>query len=136
MGIKIQVPLDEWDEERDRDFFSEWEDVFNEMGAEKILYNSVSYWGYGGWLDIDILLKNGKVVSYEYGFDSCCDRLDYCWDEDESSCDEIADDIRTHITTFDSIDQYIAWVDTLPDDIDGENERRVALKKSGLAREV
>jgi hypothetical protein len=45
MGIKIQVPLDEWDKERDQDFFKAWETIFNDKyRAQRVLYVSVSYW--------------------------------------------------------------------------------------------
>ena len=123
MSIRVQVPLYEWDKERDRDYFKEWEDVFNDKyDAQEVIYKSVSYWGWGGWLDIDILLRDGRVLSYEYGFDSCCDRL-------ECACSsEIDEDITTHATFFDNIGQYVDWVETLPDEMGGptgtvDNER-------------
>jgi hypothetical protein len=94
-----------------------------------------------------MLCQDGRVLSYEYNFDSCCDRLEGCAynDDDEGdteeSCVEIDEDITTHATFFDTLGQYISWVDTLPDEMGGqtgmvENDRRTALKESGFAEEV
>jgi len=122
--------MDYADEEEQREFFDAWENVLEGMGAQKVLFCSSSYWGYGGSIDIDILLSDGRILSYEYAFDSCCDRLEGSCEDGEST--EIEEDIETHATYFDDIDQYDKWVDTLPDEEYGareENERKVFRRK-------
>ena len=124
MTLKIGSYMTYVEEEEDRAVFQSWELVFEAMGIEKVLYCSCSYWGYGGDLEIDLLLKDGRVASYDYAFDSCCDRLDY-----EHNGTEVEEDIKTHTTFFDTLTQYDEWVDTLPDN-EWDDESRVKVKKA------
>jgi hypothetical protein len=89
-------------------FFKDWENVVNDLGAKTVLFCDVDYCSYDGWLEFDILLDDGRVISYAYGFDSCCDRL--CGADKK----KIKEDIKQESTFFDNIEQYDAWVDTLP----------------------
>ena len=104
----------------DKDYFQAWEDILNEMGAKKVLFCEITYYGYGGSIDFDILLEDGKIISYSYGFDSCCDRLTCACTK------EIDEDIRQESTFFDNMKQYNAWVDTLPDNNVFCKERKAA----------
>jgi hypothetical protein len=125
--LDLKQYMDYAEDEKDRGFFEAWETIFEGIGAQKVLFCSSSYWGYGGSIDIDILLSDGRVLSYEYGFDSCCDRLEGACEEGGDNTD-IEEDITTHATYFDNLTQYDAWVDTLPPDGWGdwkeENERK------------
>jgi len=117
-------------DDKNKDFFGPWESVFEGMGAQEVLFCSSSYWGYGGSIDIDILLSDGRVLSYGYAFDSCCDRLEGSCDDGEET--EIIEDVEQHATYFDDLAQYDAWVDTLPDNIYrpyGEDERKIFRRK-------
>lgn len=126
--LNIGSYMDYVDEDRGRDFFENWECAFQDMGIDKVLYCSCSYWGYGGSLELDILLNDGRVVSYDYAFDSCCDRLDY-----SSEQKDIDDDIMQHATFFDDLVQYDSWVDMLPkdpyDDVDENNRKNAKIRR-------
>lgn len=128
--MHLKQYMDYVDDDEQRDFFEAWELVFEGMGTQKVLFCSSSYWGYGGSIDIDILLSDGRVLSYEYAFDSCCDRLEGTCDDEDNNRD-IEEDIKTHATYFDDLALYDRWVDTLPRDFDGEdNERRIFRRKN------
>ena len=113
------------------DYFDPWESVFMTLGGVKVMFCSSSYWGYGGSIDIDILLLDGRVLSYNYAFDSCCDRLEGTCDDEDSK--EIEEDVKQEATFFDDLAQYNKWVDTLPADGWGEfkeeNERKIFRRK-------
>jgi hypothetical protein len=127
MSIQLQQYMD-YAEDDESKFFDPWESVFEDMGGRTVLFCSSSYWGYGGSIDIDILLSDGRVLSYNYAFDSCCDRLEGSCDEDNNN-PEIEEDVKQEATFFDDLVQYNAWVDTLPADGWGdfkeENVRKV-----------
>ncbi len=126
MGINLRQYMDYADSEEDKDFFKIWENALISLGAKDILFCTSDYWGYGGSIDFDVLLSNGKVLSYSYAFDSCGDRLDY-----SRSPGEIEEDIDKHATYFDNITQYGSWVNTLPRDEyedSGNNLRKDAKK--------
>lgn len=130
--FNLKQYMDYIDDDKDGDFFDPWDSVFVTLGGVKVMFCSSSYWGYGGGIDIDILLLDGRVLSYSYAFDSCCDRLGECTLDDEG-CKEIEEDIEQEATFFDDLAQYNAWVGTLPadnwGDYKGDNERRVFRRK-------
>lgn len=120
MTIELRKYMDYVEDNEDK-FFDPWEFAFEELGGKKVLFCSSSYWGYGGSIDVDILLTDGRILSYEYNFDSCCDRFDY-----DHPHDKIVEDIKQHATFFDNMNQYNSWVNTLPNEFDGsENERKI-----------
>jgi len=121
MGLDLRQYMGYTNSDEEKDFFELWEDAFVTLGAQEVLFCTSDYWGYGGSIDIDILLSDGRVLSYSYAFDSCCDRL-----EGTDAGSDIEDDIKESATYFDNLAQYDAWVDTLPkeDDLDGDNNVR------------
>lgn len=132
--FNLKQYMDYVDDDKEAEFFDPWDSVFETLGGVKVMFCSSSYWGYGGSIDIDILLSDGRILSYSYAFDSCCDRLEGTCDDEGQK--EIEDDIKQHATYFDDLAQYNAWVDTLPGDGWGEfkeeNERKVFRKKHNM----
>lgn len=127
MGLNLRQYMEYADSEKDKDFFEIWENALISLGAKEVLFCTSDFWGYGGSIDLDVLLSNGKVLSYSYAFDSCCDRLDY-----SRASKDIDDDIDSHATYFDDITQYDTWVDTLPpgEQEDSESNLRKNAKES------
>ena len=63
---------------------------------------------YQGYVDIDVLLEDGRVFSYHYSYGSCSG-----WDEWESlslNGEEIEEVMMKEATFFDNIDQYNKWL--------------------------
>ena len=82
--------------------------VINELGGEKVLF--VNYDSdYQGYVDIDVLLKDGRVFSYYYPYGSCsgCDEWeDMCYSEAQ-----IKDIMTQEATFFEKKWQYNDWVE-------------------------
>lgn len=81
-------------------------DVINELKGVKVLrleYES----DYQGFVDIDVLLENGKVFSYMYNYGSCsgCDT----WEAEEYNDEQIKQIMLKDSTTFDNIELYNKW---------------------------
>lgn len=129
MSINLKQYMGYAESEEGENFFEIWEDALITLSAKDILFCTSDFWGYGGSIDFDVLLSSGKVLSYSYAFDSCCDRLDY-----SRSPEEIEEDITSHSTYFDDITQYDSWVDMLSSGEleDSENSLRKTAKKDRL----
>jgi len=82
------------------------ENVLDRLGAEKILKEEYED-DYQGYIDVDVLLKDGRVFSYEYSYGSCsgCDS----WEAMDYSIEQIEAEMLTEATFFDNIDQYNKW---------------------------
>lgn len=65
---------------------------------------------YSGYVDIDVLLEDGRVFSYLYNYGSCsrCDE----WERRDLSHNEIMEVMKTECTYFDSTRQYQKWIET------------------------
>ena len=82
------------------------ESLLNKLEAVKIL--SVAYESdYQGFVDIDALLKDGRVFSYKYWYGSCsgCDD----WEYRNLSDDAIEEEMLREATIFDNVEQYLEW---------------------------
>lgn len=85
------------------------EELLRELKAEKILkleYES----DYQGFVDADVLLADGRVFSYYYGYGSCsgCDD----WENRNLNDEEIKIEMLKEATFFDDQKQYNEWVST------------------------
>ncbi|MCP3924537.1 MAG: hypothetical protein GY714_18340 [Desulfobacterales bacterium] len=82
------------------------EDLIEELGGDKIL--SCNYESdYQGYVDIDVLLNDGRIFSYNYYYGSCsgCD----CWEHAEHSNEKIIEIMKKEATFFDNIEYYNKW---------------------------
>jgi hypothetical protein len=63
---------------------------------------------YQGHVDIDVLLSDGRVLSYEYWYGSCsgCDE----WESRDLSDEEIVSTMEQEATIFDNLEQYNEWI--------------------------
>ena len=63
---------------------------------------------YQGYVDIDALLEDGRILSYKYYYGSCagCDE----WEALNISNIEIEEVMMKEATFFDNIDQYNKWL--------------------------
>lgn len=82
------------------------EKVINDLNGKEILrldYESC----YQGYVDIDVLLKDGRVFSYVYYYGSCpgCDD----WEDRELTDEEIEKEMLEEGTIFKDIDSYQEW---------------------------
>lgn len=66
---------------------------------------------YQGFVDVDILLEDGRVFSYKYYYGSCegCDD----WENRNLLDTEIADEMLQEATFFDNIDQYNKYIESI-----------------------
>jgi len=82
------------------------EEVITELSAVKVLREDFEDF-YQGFVDVDVLLKDGKVFSYNYSYGSCsvCDE----WESRELTDEEIKIIMKTESTIFDDIEQYNEW---------------------------
>lgn len=98
-------------------------------GAADILYLEYED-DYQGYLDVDILLNNGKVFSYKYYYGSCsgCDqweddldrlsrqgKIEYSYFEDDErgsgpALEYVANEMRKEATIFNNINDYNKWI--------------------------
>ena len=81
-------------------------EVLVSLSAERILYcKFVADWQ--GEVDIDVLLRDGRVFSYYYNYGSCsgCDE----WEAKDYSDSEINQIMEKEATFFDDIQQYSDW---------------------------
>jgi hypothetical protein len=64
---------------------------------------------YQGFVDIDVLLLDGRVFSYYYSYGSCsgCDE----WEDKSFSSEDVVKEILQEATLFDNQTQYFAWRD-------------------------
>jgi hypothetical protein len=76
------------------------------LAAVKVL--DLSYESdFSGFVDLSVLLKDGRVWSYQYYYGSCsgCDD----WEDRKLTSEEIVDEMERESTFFDSIEQYRAF---------------------------
>jgi len=80
--------------------------VVERLGGEKVLRLDYDA-DWQGYVDIDVLLKDGRVFSFYYSYGSC----EYCddWMYRELSDEEIAKEMIQGATIFDNLDQYKKW---------------------------
>lgn len=89
-------------------YSSNLEAVANKLGGIEIL--RVNYGSYdSGFVDIDILLEDGKVFSYLYSYGSCssCDE----WEAAGLSDSEIEAEMEEGATIFPDRKSYEEWVE-------------------------
>ncbi len=67
---------------------------------------------YEGFVDVDALLDDGRVFSYNYSYGSCggCDE----WESRELTDAEVENTMMQEATYFDNIAQYNEWNSTRP----------------------
>jgi hypothetical protein len=82
------------------------EEVVNNLNPVELLRKNYES-DYQGFVDIDVLLENGRVFSYNYSYGSCsgCDE----WEDRSYSDAEIAEEMREHAVLFENIDEYNLW---------------------------
>lgn len=81
------------------------EKVINDLNPEKILRLDY-YSDYQGHVDIDVLLKDGRVYSYYYSYGSCTGCDDW---EDKGFDENKIYDIMKNATYFSKIEHYEHW---------------------------
>lgn len=84
--------------------------VISKLRGEEILRLSYES-DYQGDVDIDVLLSDGRVFSYNYNYGSCsgCDE----WESRGLSDNEIEATMLSEATIFDSRKQYDKWRKTI-----------------------
>jgi hypothetical protein len=82
------------------------DEVVNELGGKDVLRLDY-YSDYQGHVDLDVLLNDGRVFSYQYSYGSCsgCDGWEYRGLSDK----EIKTEMLRDATFFDDMEQYYAW---------------------------
>lgn len=82
------------------------ENVINFLNGEKVLRIEFES-DYQGFVDIDVLLKDGRIFSYKYDYGSCsgCDD----WEARELDDNEIENEMKEAATFFDNIKLYESW---------------------------
>jgi hypothetical protein len=82
------------------------EELINELhGVEVLRLDYMSDWQ--GFVDIDVLLEDGRVFSYKYYYGSCsgCDD----WLARNLSDEEIKQEMMQEATIFSNLEAYNAW---------------------------
>ena len=100
-------------------YSSDFAELIEKMGdAEKILKERHEA-DYQGFADVDVLLLDGRVVSYTWSFGSCsgCDGWEAAMEnlpyDDERRRDFVLLDMEKEITIFKSLETYIEWRETI-----------------------
>jgi len=91
-------------EEVDRARYSEiLQTVLTTIGAKVLLHKDYES-DYQGYVDISVLLDDGRVYSYQYSYGSCsgCDE----WEAESYSDEKIEQIMMDEATIFDNIEQY------------------------------
>jgi hypothetical protein len=89
------------------------ENVINNLGGKELLRKDYeSDWQ--GYVDIDVLLEDGRVFSYKYSYGSCsgCDE----WEHKNLEDFEIEDRMLAEATFFSNIQEYNKWRETTKKD--------------------
>jgi uncharacterized protein (UPF0303 family) len=86
------------------------ESVINNLGGEEVLRLSYEA-DYQGYVDIDVLLNDGRVFSYRYYYGSCsgCDE----WENRELTSEQIEEEMLQAATFFESVGEYNKWRETV-----------------------
>lgn len=81
------------------------EEVLEELGVDKVLREDFED-DWQGYVDVDVLLNDGRIYSYKYWYGSCsgCDD----WESDGLPDDNIKT-IMKNATYFGNIEQYEEW---------------------------
>jgi len=82
------------------------EAVVNRLGGVEVLRLEYEA-DYSGFVDIDVILKDGRVFSYKYWYGSCsgCDE----WESRDLTEEEIVEIMLSEATYFTNRDQYCKW---------------------------
>lgn len=90
--------------------------VLTKLGAKELLRKKYES-GYQGYVDVDVLLEDGRVYSYYYPYGSCpgCDEWEYRNLTDE----EIEEIMIKEATIFDNIEQYNKYRENIDEDANG-----------------
>ena len=81
-------------------------DVISNLGGRRLL--ALDYDAdYQGYVDISVLLDDGRVWSYMYSYGSCAGCDD--WEDRELTRNEIAKEMIKEATFFDSMSQYLVF---------------------------
>jgi len=98
------------------------------LGGKEILFLNHEN-DYQGFVDIDVLLDDGRVFSYCYSYGSCsgCDG----WEADGLDDAQIRDEMRSGGSFLDNINQYFDWCDTL-EDRHSWDDRVISRKKNAV----
>ncbi len=77
--------------------------VLNKLGSKELLHKDYES-DYQGYVDISVLLEDGRVYSYKYYYGSCsgCDE----WESDNYSDEQIVQIMIDEATFFDNIEQF------------------------------
>lgn len=81
--------------------------AIDKMGGAKEILRLEYESSYSGEVDIDVLLNDGRVVSYHYYYGSCsgCDE----WEDAELTDEQIEDIMTQESTIFPNIEKYTEW---------------------------
>ncbi len=96
-----------------------WDECFqmavDSLGGGKEVLFEDAYADWQGYLDMDVLLHDGRVVSYYYSYGSCsgCDPWEgeFSYDTQEFSVSQVMLD---EMTIFTDRAEYDRWVASLP----------------------
>lgn len=82
-------------------------DLLTKLQAVQVLFEKYED-DYQGFVDVDVLLSDGRVFSYAYSYGSCseCDE----WENLGLSYEEIINTILQEATFFNSINEYNQWL--------------------------
>lgn len=82
-------------------------DLLTQLQAVQVLFEKYDN-DYQGFVDVDVLLSDGRVFSYAYSYGSCsgCDE----WENLGLSTEEIKKTMLTEATIFNSIEEYNKWI--------------------------
>lgn len=81
-------------------------ELLGELGAVKVLREEFEN-DWQGFVDVDILLNDGRVYSFYYSYGSCsgCD----AWEANNYSEETIKQEMKNDASYFDNIDHYNTW---------------------------
>lgn len=82
------------------------EELLMDLKAVEVLKESFED-DYQGFIDVDVLLEDGRVFSYCYSYGSCagCDE----WESLDLDEKQIKEDMKQGSAIFDNIDEYKKW---------------------------
>jgi hypothetical protein len=82
--------------------------LLEKLGGKEVLRLKYESY-YSGFVDIDVALIDGKVLSYFYNYGSClgCDE----WENKGLTDNQIQGVMQQEATFFDSVEQYQKWLE-------------------------
>lgn len=92
------------------------ETLLTELQADKVLYEDFKD-DYQGYVEVDVLLKDGRVFSYRYSYGSCsgCDE----WEDRGLTDEEIVQQMKIEATFFNNLSDYNAFLEKVPENYNG-----------------